>query len=83
MKTKQHNSRILKEMYETACGLHNAGLMSEPTMLEISALNRYAITDIYPHKIKTLRKQNCLSQAGLAVAIKESLDKPNSKGTPE
>ena len=60
------DSRILKEMYETAKGLYDAGVMDSVTMREMDSLCLTPVEKLSANQIKKLRLANRVSQAVFA-----------------
>jgi putative transcriptional regulator len=73
MATKTRKSRILYEMHETACGLHEAGLISKRRMREFDALSHLDVKEMPPQKIKSLREKAHVSQAVFAAVLNTSV----------
>lgn len=73
MTTRKRNSRILKEVHETARGLHGTGLISKRRMLEFEALCNLDVHDMPPKKIKALRENAHVSQAVFAAVLNTSV----------
>lgn len=72
MATIRRNSRILKEMHETASGLHHAGLISKRRMGEFDALCRLDVHEMTPQQIKALREKARVSQSVFAAVLNTS-----------
>ena len=66
-------SRILKEVRESALGLHNSGLISKRRMLDFDALCNLQVKPISPIKIKQLREKEQVSQAVFAAILNISV----------
>ncbi len=62
-------SRILKEMHDTASGLHKAGVMDTTTMREFDALCLPPVKKMTARQIKQLRVQNRVSQSVFAAFL--------------
>src|SRR3546814_12175318 len=73
MATPKRSSRILAEIYETANGLHGAGLISKRRMGEFKALCNLDVDAMPPQKIKALRENAHMSQAVFAAVLNTSL----------
>src|SRR3546814_4846796 len=73
MATPKRSSRILAEIYETANGLHGAGLISKRRMGEFKALCNLDVYAMPPQKIKALRENAHMSQAVFAAVLNTSL----------
>ena len=73
MTATKSSNRILKEIHETARGLHDAGLISKRRMAEFGALCHLEVHEMPPQKIKTLREQANVSQAVFAAVLNTSL----------
>lgn len=73
MTATKRKSRILDEMHETACGLHDAGLISKRRMGEFEALCHLNVEEMPPQKIKLLREKVHVSQAVFAAVLNTSL----------
>ncbi len=73
MATTKRDSRIIKEVLETARGLQGAGLITKRRMGEFEALSHLEVEDMPPHKIKALREQARVSQAVFAAVLNTSL----------
>jgi putative transcriptional regulator len=73
MASKTRNSRILEEMYETARGLHESGLIDKRRMKEFDALCKLGVAPLSPTQIKSLREKLRLSQAVLAAVLNTSV----------
>ena len=73
MTKKTRNSRIIEEMYETARGLYEAGLIDKRRMLEYDALCPAPVPAYSSEKIRALRERHKLSQAVLASVLNTSL----------
>lgn len=73
MATTKRKSRIIGEMYETARGLHESGLISKRRMHEYDALAHLDVEEVSPQKIKALRKKAGVSQAVFAAVLNTSV----------
>lgn len=73
MATTKCKSRIIKEMHETARGLHKVGLISKRRMREFDALCHLDVKEMPPQKIKSLREKAHVSQAVFAAVLNTSL----------
>jgi putative transcriptional regulator len=73
MTTPKRKSRILDEMHEATCGLHDAGLISKRRMREFDALCHLDVEEMSPQKIKSLREKAHVSQAVFAAVLNTSL----------
>ncbi|MGQ0592987.1 MAG: helix-turn-helix domain-containing protein [Gammaproteobacteria bacterium] len=78
MATTTRKSRILEEMHETACGLHEAGLISKRRMRELDALCHLDVEEMPPQKIKSLREKAHVSQAVFAAVLNTSVSTVHS-----
>ena len=70
---KKQNSRILKEVHETAAGLRRAGVISRREMMKFDALCHLAVKPMSPGKIKLLRRNSNVSQAVFAAILNTSV----------
>ncbi len=59
---KRPTSRILRNVHETARGLHRAGVIDKATMREFDALCLPEIPPMSPAEIKALREREKVSQ---------------------
>jgi putative transcriptional regulator len=66
-------NRLMSEMYETASGLLEAGVISKRRMGEFAALCQPALAVMTPAQIRALRKRCRLSQAVFASVLNASL----------
>lgn len=73
MAKTRRRSRILSEMYETACGLHGAGLIDRRRMREFDALCHIDVQEMPPQRIRALRERARLSQAVFAAVLNTSV----------
>ena len=73
MPITKSNSRILDEMYETARGLHTAGVISKRRMQEYDALRNLEVEAMPPKKIRALREGAQVSQAVFAAVLNTSV----------
>lgn len=73
MGTARQKSRILDEMYETACGLQKVGLIDKRRMKELEALYGLTVQELSPDKIKALREKAHVSQAVFAALLNTSI----------
>jgi len=73
MATKTRKSRLLEEMYETARGLHEIGLIDKRRMREFDTLCKLDIEPLSPQQIKSLRKRLHVSQAVFAALLNTSV----------
>ena len=64
--------RILETVYETAKGLHKAGVMDTKTMREFDALCLPPVRNLSAAQIKRLRMRNKASQAVFAAYLNTS-----------
>lgn len=71
--TSNSKSRILEEMYETASGLHSAGLITARRMREFDVLCKIEVEEMPPQRIKALRENAHVSQAVFAAILNTSL----------
>ncbi|MEO1247948.1 MAG: DNA-binding transcriptional regulator [Pseudomonadota bacterium] len=62
-------SRILKELHETAQGMHDIGTLDTTTMREFDVLCLPSVKKLTPRQIKTLRISNRVSQAVFAAYL--------------
>ena len=62
-------SRILKELHETAEGLHDAGAMDTTTMREFDALCLPPVVKLSANQIKIVRTRNKVSQPVFAMYL--------------
>ena len=69
----KQKSKILDAVYETAEGLHKAGLIDKKRMNKYNLLCIREVPDYTPDQIKTLRKRYQISQAVLASIINTSI----------
>lgn len=69
----KQKSKILEAVYETAEGLHQAGLISKERIGQYHLLCVRDVPDYSPKQIKMLRKRYHLSQAVLASVINTSI----------
>jgi len=60
-------------MYETACGLHGAGLIDRRRMREFDALCHIDVQEMPPQRIRALRERARLSQAVFAAVLNTSV----------
>jgi putative transcriptional regulator len=63
------NKRLMKEIHETAKGLHKAGVMDLQTMHEFDVLCLPTVKEYSPNQIKGLRLRNKVSQAVFAAYL--------------
>lgn len=63
---KQHRSRVLASVHETAEGLTRAGVMSKQTMREFDAVCLTPVPPLTPEEIRNLREREGASQAVFA-----------------
>ena len=63
------SKRLMKELHETAKGLHKAGVMNLQTMQEFNALCLPPIKQYNPAQIKRIRLRNKVSQAVFAAYL--------------
>ena len=73
MKQKKNESRILRDVQETAQGLYTTGVISKHRMGEFSALCNLAIEEMPPEKIRALREKSHLSQSVFAAVLNTSI----------
>ncbi|SAL14250.1 transcriptional regulator-like protein [Caballeronia sordidicola] len=66
------NDKLLKAVYETAEGLHQAGTMDAMTLREFDALCLPPIKDYSAAQIKRLRQRSRASQAVFAACLNTS-----------
>lgn len=66
-------SRILKEVHETAQGLHEIGVFSDVTMRNFDTLCLAPVHEMKPQDIKNLRKRSKMSQAVFAAYLNTSV----------
>jgi putative transcriptional regulator len=69
----KRKSRILKEVHETARGIHDAGLISKRRMTQFDALCNLGVNELSPRKIKQLRQSAHVSQAVFAAVLNTSV----------
>ena len=62
-------SRILKELHDTAKGMHKIGTLDTTTMREFDALCLPPVETLSPRQIKTLRLANKVSQTVFAAYL--------------
>ena len=72
-KARLSESRILKEVYETAKGLHGIGLIDKKRMEKYDLLCIKPVQNYSPKAIKALRSKYHLNQAVLVAVINTSL----------
>ena len=65
-------SRMLKEIHETAKGLHDIGVFSDVTMRHFNRLCLTPVHELKPNDIKSLRKRARVSQAVFAAYLNTS-----------
>jgi putative transcriptional regulator len=63
------SKRLMRELHETARGLHKAGVMGLQTMQEFDALCLPPIKQYSPTQIKRIRLRNKVSQAVFAAYL--------------
>jgi len=63
------NSPILNSIYETARGLHEAGVIKPETLREFDALCLPKVTEYTPTQIKKIRLKQGVSQAVFAAYL--------------
>jgi putative transcriptional regulator len=63
---KQHRTRVLASIHETAEGLTGAGVMSKQTMREFDELCLTPVRPLTPEEIRELREREGVSQAVFA-----------------
>jgi putative transcriptional regulator len=73
MTTTISNSRIIDDMYDTAQGLRDAGVISKRRMQEYAALRNLDVQEMPPKKIRALREQAKVSQAVFAAVLNISV----------
>lgn len=73
MMIKKQNSRILKEVHETATGLRRAGVIGRREMMKFDALCHLNVKPMTPEKIKLLRRNSNVSQAVFAAILNTSV----------
>jgi len=62
-------SEILDVVYETAKGLHDAGIIDAQTMAEFDALQLKPVKDLTPQQIKKIRLREKVSQPVFAIFL--------------
>ena len=67
------SSRILKDVHETARGLHAAGVIGKRRMHEYEALTHLEVPAMGATRIRSIRKRANLSQAVFAAVLNTSL----------
>ena len=67
--SKKRTSPILDAVFETAKGLHNAGVMDETTMREFDALCLPPVKAYTSAEIKQIRKRQHVSQPVFAASL--------------
>lgn len=65
-------SRILKEIHETAAGLHKLGFIDKRAMERYDALCIPEVPDYSSEDVKTIRKKFKLSQSAFALVLNTS-----------
>jgi putative transcriptional regulator len=73
MKRKQHKSRLLEAVHETAQDLHELGLIDKRTMREYDLLCVEPVSVYSAEQIRSLRERYRLSQAVMASMLNTSL----------
>ncbi len=66
-------SRILREVHETARGLHAAGVLSDMTMRDFDKVCLSPVHALAPEDIRKIRKRAHVSQAVFAACLNTSL----------
>ena len=61
-KVTKVETNVLASVYETASGLHKAGLVDKATMREFDALCLTAVEPLTPDEIRSLREREQVSQ---------------------
>ena len=61
-KVTKAETDVLASVYETASGLHKAGLVDKATMREFDALCLTAVEPLTPEEIRSLREREQVSQ---------------------
>ena len=61
-KVSKAETDVLASVYETASGLHKAGLVDKATMREFDALCLTAVEPLTPEEIRSLREREQVSQ---------------------
>lgn len=64
--TKQYRSPVMASIYETAEGLHAAGVMDKQTMRKFDEACLTPVRPLAPEEIRTLREREGASQAVFA-----------------
>ena len=70
---RRTKSPILKAVYETAQGLHKAGVMDQVTLREFDRLCLPPVEPLQPAQIKRIRETSRVSQAVFAALLNTSL----------
>ncbi|MGB6690238.1 MAG: DNA-binding transcriptional regulator [Terracidiphilus sp.] len=65
-KTKQHRSKLMASIHETAEGLHYAGVMDKKTLREFDEMCLTPVQSFAPEQIRALRLREGASQAVFA-----------------
>jgi len=73
MKRKQHKSRLLEAVHETAQDLHELGIIDKRTMREYDFLCIEPVSVYSAEQIRSLRERYRLSQAVMASMLNTSL----------
>ena len=73
MKRKQHKSRLLEAVHETAQDLHELGIIDKRTMREYDLLCIEPVSVYSAEQIRSLRERYRLSQAVMASMLNTSL----------
>lgn len=73
MKRKQHKSRLLEAVHETAQDLHELGFIDKRTMREYDFLCIEPVSIYSAEQIRSLRERYRLSQAVMASMLNTSL----------
>jgi putative transcriptional regulator len=70
---RKTKSAILEAVYETAKGLHKAGVMDQVTLREFDRLCLPPVEPLEPDQIKKIREATRVSQAVFAALLNTSL----------
>ena len=73
MKRKQHKSRLLEAVHETAQDLHKLGFIDKRAMREYDVLCIKPVSTYSAEQIRSLRERHRLSQAVMASVLNTSL----------
>jgi putative transcriptional regulator len=67
------NSRVLREVHETAQSLHRSGAIDERAMREFDVLALPQVRELSAKQIRALRVRTGMSQAGFAAFLNTSV----------